>query len=149
MFCGNKYAGEKMPEVPWKLLRDNPTDVRSGWNFLQDQRTRMPVDGQTWLFDRIGRDDDIRRRFLRPGSESGVNKEGIRAYMRQVVKFQEKLLILMHITGKFRSHFWFQYVYFGAIAAIHAHVCKHSSIQKGASWMCSPDRPLCCAQAEV
>ena len=106
LFCGDKYTGEQMPEVPWKSLRDNPTDVRPGWNFLQDQRTRMPVDGQVWLFDRIGRDEDIRRRFLRPGSENGINKEGVREYMRQVVKFQEKLLVLMHITGKFRPIFF-------------------------------------------
>jgi hypothetical protein len=60
------------------------------------------VDGQTWLFDRIGRDDIVRRQFLRAGSQSGVNKEGVKAYMRKVIKFQEKLLLLMYITGKLR-----------------------------------------------
>jgi hypothetical protein len=99
LFCGSKYEGEKMPKVPWKLIRDNPTDERPGWNFLQDQRTRMPVDGQTWLFHRIRRDDTIKRRFSRVDSQSGVNQESVRAYMEQVVRFQEKLLVLMHITG--------------------------------------------------
>jgi superfamily II DNA helicase RecQ len=98
LFCG-KTTGEKMPKVPWKSIRDNPTNEQPGWNFLRDQRTKMPVDGQTWLFDRIGRDNTIRRRFSRVGSQSGVNQEGVRAYMEQVVKFQEKLLVLMHITG--------------------------------------------------
>jgi Orsellinic acid/F9775 biosynthesis cluster protein D len=104
LFCGKKYPGEQMPKVPWKLIRDNPTDERSGWNFLQDQRTKMPVDGQTWLYDRIGRDRDIRQQFLRVGSQSGVNQEGMRAYMGQVVKFKEKLLMLMHITGESVSY---------------------------------------------
>src|SRR6266480_1839582 len=145
LFCGNKYAGEKMPEVPWKSLRDNPTDVRSGWNFLQDQRTRMPVDGQTWLFDRIGRDDDIRRRFLRPGSESGVNKEGIRAYMRQVVKFQEKLLVLMHITGEFRSHFHFNtYILVRLPPYMHMYASIHQS--KRAHRGCVPRTAHCVAR---
>jgi len=108
----------------------------------------MAVDGQTWLFDRIGRDDDIRRQFLRPGSESGINKEGVRAYMRQVVKFQEKLLILMHITGKFRSHFWFQYVYFGAIASIYA--CMQAFIDpKGRIMDVFPGPPIMLRAAEV
>ncbi len=100
LFCGSKYSGEQIPEVPWKSIRDNPTNEQPGWNFLQDQRTQMPVDGQTWLFNHIGRDQGLKQRFLRPDSQFGVNKEGVRAYMRQVVKFQEKLLILMHITGE-------------------------------------------------
>jgi hypothetical protein len=56
------------------------------------------------LYDRIGRDRDIRQQFLRVGSQSGVNQEGMRAYMGQVVKFKEKLLMLMHITGESVSY---------------------------------------------
>jgi len=101
LFCSSSICTEdQIPKVPWKLLRDNPTDQRPGWNFLQDQRTRMPVDGQTWLFDHIGQHDSIRKRFLRPGSQSGVNKESLRAYIEQVMRFKEKLLILVHITGE-------------------------------------------------
>jgi hypothetical protein len=100
LFCGKKYPGEQMPKVPWKSIRDNPTNKQPGWNFLQDQRTKMPVDGQTWLFNHIGQNHAIRQQFLRVGSQSGVNQEGMRAYMAQVVNFQEKLLILMHITGE-------------------------------------------------
>ncbi len=99
LFCGDKYAGEEVPEVPWKSLRDNPTDGRTGWNFLQDQRTKWPVEGKSWLFDRIGRNAAIRERFSRVESSLGVRREGVEAYMRQVAKFKEKLLILMHITG--------------------------------------------------
>jgi hypothetical protein len=43
-----------VPAVLWESMRDNPTDKRPGWNFLKDQRTRMPVDGERWLFDRVG-----------------------------------------------------------------------------------------------
>jgi hypothetical protein len=43
-------AAYPIPSVPWESLRDNPTDKRPGWNFLKDHRTRMPVDGERWLF---------------------------------------------------------------------------------------------------
>jgi hypothetical protein len=50
LFSSSK-ASEPMPSVPWESMRDNPTDERPGWNFLKDQRTQMPVDGERWLFD--------------------------------------------------------------------------------------------------
>lgn len=36
-----------VPAVPWDSIRDNPAEERRGWSFLQDQRTRLPVDGRT------------------------------------------------------------------------------------------------------
>jgi hypothetical protein len=45
LFCSGKQQSE-VPAIDWNLLRDNPTDSRLGWNFLQDQRTRLPVDGK-------------------------------------------------------------------------------------------------------
>jgi len=94
----SKHAHE-VPEIPWRSLRDNPTDERPGWNFLQDHRTQLPVDGQMWMFDRVGREAAIRERFLKPGTESGVDRQGIESYMAQVAEFREKLLVLMHITS--------------------------------------------------
>ena len=89
----------EVPEIPWQSLRDNPTDERPGWNFLQDHRTRLPVDGRMWLFDRVGRDATIRGRFLKSDTESGINRRGIESYMARVAEFREKLLVLMHITA--------------------------------------------------
>ncbi|KAK4978434.1 hypothetical protein LTR28_005593, partial [Elasticomyces elasticus] len=89
----------EVPEIPWQSLRDNPTDERPGWNFLHDHRTRLPVDGRMWLFDRVGREAVIRDRVLKPGTESGINRPGIESCMAQVAEFREKLLVLMHITA--------------------------------------------------
>ncbi|CAN9275283.1 unnamed protein product [Alternaria alternata] len=50
LLFGNSRTAESIPNVPWDSLRDNPTDERPGWNFLKDHRTRMPVDGEKWLF---------------------------------------------------------------------------------------------------
>jgi hypothetical protein len=98
LFCGGNRQGE-MPAIDWNLLRDNPTDSRPGWNFLQDQRTRLPVDGKDWVFDQIGSQVDVRRRFERSTSESGIERHMVEKYMMNVTRFQEKMLVLMHIAG--------------------------------------------------
>ena len=59
LFCGDEFGGEQSPAVPWQSIRDNPVNELPGFNFLHDQRTKMPVDGKEWLFDRIDRDFSI------------------------------------------------------------------------------------------
>jgi hypothetical protein len=58
LMFGNELA-EPVLSVLWECMRDNPTDERPGWNFLKDYRTRMPVDGEKWLFERVGRNAKI------------------------------------------------------------------------------------------
>jgi hypothetical protein len=100
LYCGKEFRGEKMPAVQWQCIHDDPSNQEAGFNFLHDQRTCMGVDGQKWLFDRIGRDSGIERTFIRPGSGLSVSKTGVEGWMRRVRQLQEKLLILMHITGE-------------------------------------------------
>lgn len=95
----NSRHTHKVPEIPWQSLRDNPTDERPGWNFLQDHRTQLPVDGQMWLFNRVRQEPAVRSRFLKSGTKSRVNRQGIESYMAQVAEFRKKLLVLMHITS--------------------------------------------------
>ena len=90
---------EDIPAVPWQSLHDDPTNGRTGWSFLQDQRTQFPVDGERWLFDRIDGEPAVRSRFLRPGTALGISKERMADWMDQVATFREKLLVLMHMTG--------------------------------------------------
>jgi RecQ family ATP-dependent DNA helicase len=99
LLFGNSRAAEPIPSVPWDSLRDNPTDERPGWNFLKDHRTRMPADGERWLFQRVGQDAAIRDRFMKRGARSGVNTHEVERYMDRVVAFREKLIVLMHIAG--------------------------------------------------
>jgi hypothetical protein len=33
------------PRIPWSALYDDPTQGKKGWCFLQDTRTRWPVEG--------------------------------------------------------------------------------------------------------
>jgi superfamily II DNA helicase RecQ len=92
-------TAEQVPKIPWEGLRDNPTDDRPGWNFLKDHRTRMPVDGERWLYDRVGGNPSIRGRFLKPETRSGVDGQGVERYMGRVMEFREKLAVLVHIVG--------------------------------------------------
>ncbi|KAL1613888.1 hypothetical protein SLS56_012220 [Neofusicoccum ribis] len=94
-----EYGEMDVPAVPWDSIRDNPAEERRGWSFLQDQRTRLLVDGNTWLFNRIMKDAAARNRFTRKNTSSGISRQAVDAYAAQVAEFREKLLLLMHITG--------------------------------------------------
>jgi hypothetical protein len=86
LFCGKQTAGQ-VPKIPWEQLRDNPTNERPGWNFLHDQRTRMPVDGEKWLFERVGQDVSVRERFIKPGTRSGIDRKEVERYIDRVIAF--------------------------------------------------------------
>jgi superfamily II DNA helicase RecQ len=98
LFCGGTKAGD-VPEVPWNTIRDDPTNTTPGWSFLEDARTQLPVDGKRWLFERIGQQADVRRRFERTGTESGLNGVEVEKYMASIARFREKLLVAAHIVG--------------------------------------------------
>lgn len=52
MFCTDQTP----PPIPWHGLYDDPTQNEAGWRFLQDSRTRWPVDGREWLLQRASRE---------------------------------------------------------------------------------------------
>lgn len=91
--------GQGIPAVPWQHLYDDPSNDEAGWSFIRDQRSRLPVDGQSWLHERIGSRPDLRQRFIRAGTASGIDRERMRDWLRQVAAFRGKLLVLMHMTG--------------------------------------------------
>jgi hypothetical protein len=99
LFSSSSKTSEAVPSVPWESIRDNPTDERPGWNFLKDQRTQMPIDGERWLFVQVSQDASIRRQFIKPGSQSGVDRQAVERYMDRLVEFREKLAMLMHMSA--------------------------------------------------
>ena len=44
------------PSIPWLHLHDDPTREGIGYNFVRDERNDWPVDGSTWLVDRLPRE---------------------------------------------------------------------------------------------
>lgn len=89
----------EVPIIPWDAMFDDPTNSAVGWNFIQDQRSRLPVDGQEWLYGRIHSQTKLQDRFVRSDSAGFIDRERTRDWMRQVARFRGLLLILMHITG--------------------------------------------------
>ena len=57
MFAADKGG---IPTVPWQHLYDDPSNDEAGWSFIRDQRSRLPVEGQSWLHERIGSRPDLR-----------------------------------------------------------------------------------------
>ena len=90
---------EELPHIPWEVLFDNPTNSEVGWNFINDQRSRFPIDGRGWLSERIQSQSKLRDPFVRKDAAGGIDRERMRDWMRKVARFRGLLLILMHISG--------------------------------------------------
>ncbi|KAN0066828.1 hypothetical protein V8E54_015117 [Elaphomyces granulatus] len=114
------------PSIPWASLVDDASNEDVDWNFLQDRRASWAVDGGHWLEDHVQGDPGRQRRFMtaaavgsrrqtwdmtRQGAtaeslpitaaaaDALTNEAGVRNYMKAVVRFREKLAVLVHITG--------------------------------------------------
>ncbi|KAJ5422794.1 hypothetical protein N7491_011239 [Penicillium cf. griseofulvum] len=94
LVCG----AEALPPIPWDALMDDPVQGQPGWCFLNDPRTKLPVNGAEWMMTRISREANLQRLFL--DSQKGqFRTTTIRSYLRAVVRFREKLSVAVHITG--------------------------------------------------
>jgi hypothetical protein len=90
---------QEVPAVPWKDLFDDPSNDSDGWSFVDDTRTPWPVDGQRWLFERVQKRPECRRRFVSDQTANGINEAKLRDWMKTIDDFRGQLLALMHITG--------------------------------------------------
>jgi superfamily II DNA helicase RecQ len=98
-----------LPAVEWDKLVDNPAELRSGWNFLQDPRNTFGgVDGASWLTGRVVCEKKLRRAFVDTEASTlaiaaghGVAwvKQRVEQYERAMRLFREHLLVAMHMTG--------------------------------------------------
>ncbi|OQE33242.1 hypothetical protein PENCOP_c068G05484, partial [Penicillium coprophilum] len=89
---------EALPPIPWDNLIDDPAQGQPGWSFLDDPRTKLPVNGSEWIMTRISREAKLQRLFLDP-QKGQFRTTAIRSYLRAVVRFREKLSVAVHITG--------------------------------------------------
>jgi hypothetical protein len=55
------------PRIPWSALYNNPTQGKKGWCFLQDTRTRWPVEGKQWLVQWLRSKPAMQHQFMRRG----------------------------------------------------------------------------------
>jgi hypothetical protein len=92
----NSNTTTNFPPIPWSGLYDDPTQGQKGWCFLQDTRTRWPVDGKQWLVQRLRSEPAMQRQFMRRGQ---VQAQLVAQYLARVAQFKEKLAVAIHITG--------------------------------------------------
>lgn len=98
LLFGSEPRGAEVPEIPWREIRDDPTQRGHGWNFLHDTRTQWPVAGSRWLLDRVCTEPRLQCRFTE--AHAGRFRMGaIDSYLQRVVRFREKLCIAVHISG--------------------------------------------------
>jgi hypothetical protein len=110
-------GGEMAPCLALETLRDDPSETRAGWNFLQHPRNHAvlsaalsavsapppaPGDtpGQQWLLERVlVRDGFLEVRTVDQKPQAIPHAEKIKQYLARVEAFLRRLLLLVHITG--------------------------------------------------
>lgn len=91
-----------MPRLPLGEVKDNPANVAPGWCFLYDQRNQHIFEpGDKWLIKRILGLDWLQQEFVRLDDNSGLSwkVDSIRAYHKEVARFLELLLLVVHLTA--------------------------------------------------
>lgn len=91
-----------LPIIPWADLVDNPSQARAGWNMFMDKRNKWPVDGQTWLWDRVWQETHLRQQFVESLGAAGNaevvwNEKRMRQYNSSMSRFRECLLVMTHM----------------------------------------------------
>jgi len=90
--------GYEAPAIPWSNIRDDASNGSPRFNFLRDEHSRMPADGETWLRRQMGGDMEKLKEWYKPGTKR-ADMAQLDKYMGAVKEFRMQLLILMHITG--------------------------------------------------
>lgn len=68
---------QTMPPVDLQRLFDNAAEMAEGWSFLRDTRNEWGIDGERWMWDRMNREEAMRKRFRKPGSGRITQREEI------------------------------------------------------------------------
>ncbi len=58
------------------------------------------IDAQRWLFDQIEQNENVKWKFIKSDSELTWNWVEVEEYMHQVMKYQKKLLMLIHVIDE-------------------------------------------------
>jgi hypothetical protein len=61
--------GHEAPGIPWSNIWDDASNSSPRFSFLQDEHSRMPADGATWLRRQMGGDMKKLKEWYKPGTE--------------------------------------------------------------------------------
>ena len=106
MFINETSGPGQRPPLDIDRLFDNPAETDEDWNFLKDSRSEFSVEGHKWLWKRIQKDDALGLRFTDGASADAAcledvkwNETGVEEYFRQVRRFKEDLIVLVHMSA--------------------------------------------------
>lgn len=88
---------DRVPEIPWTQMSDNPSESRPGSHFMEHNARYMPVAGERWQFDRVMNTASGQSEFVTSSGELRASR--VQQHMRAIRRFKEKLLMCMHTTG--------------------------------------------------
>ncbi|KAK1092972.1 hypothetical protein LTR48_003290 [Friedmanniomyces endolithicus] len=94
-----------MPAFELAMLFDNHAEMSEGWSFIQDRRHSWAVDGAEWMWQRIFDHESIQKRLITSSIEEvqagniQCRDVGIERYFRQVRRFKEELMVLVHMSA--------------------------------------------------
>jgi hypothetical protein len=98
LFSQSPNIVDKIPEIPWSNIFDNPLDSTPNMSFLNDSRTDLGLDqGTRWLWTRIMTNITLKSRFRKTNDEWKIPR--LEKYFSTIYEFLEKLLILFHLLG--------------------------------------------------
>ena len=106
LFVGGEETATALPKFDIHQLFDNAAEMTEDWSFLQDTRNVWEVNGERWMWDRLFKEQVIKRRFIsedmprsRRREDMVWNERGIEDWFRAVRRFKEELFVLVHLTG--------------------------------------------------
>lgn len=89
--------GFEPPAIPWHNVHDDPSNEKSRWNFLQDERCRWPVDGKRWLWEQIEASPSHEEAWF--DMETGdLRRSRVEDYMDDIAEFQGLQLVSGHAS---------------------------------------------------
>jgi hypothetical protein len=88
-----------VPRINLTRLKDDPSNNKPGWCFLDDPRNDHLHGYDRWLLDRVLDEDWLQQEFLIKGAKVVWRRKAAEQYLHQVNMFLELLLLLIHILG--------------------------------------------------
>jgi superfamily II DNA helicase RecQ len=88
-----------LPALDMKSLLDDWGESRIGRSFLDNNESGLAVDGTKWLIHRIYTETEYRERWFAEGPGLEFRTATARSYAETLRRFQEKLLLLVHMEG--------------------------------------------------
>ena len=88
----------QIPHISISKLEDDCSEESMGYSFLKDRRNMWPVEGKTWLLERICSNQELYQQWI-IDTDSIYRPEAVRKYGTAVESFLEKLLLLIHMTA--------------------------------------------------